>query len=815
MIKTAERLRAVMAVEAQGFEYRFTKEFSEADLADRIQVVALAAPPKLLYNKNEVLQRELLTNEDFPALLKKFQESLETVPVTRVAKIITDSKAINKRITDYPTDIVQDAIVQMSVNDDAIVPYILSINSNKKNRESFIGNLNAICGYGDFFRLSPEALALFDVEYLSGYIYASSDRANQVCEMLAAEPVFQEMADYLFTHTEEAYFDTDELEKFKENPREALDGFKTVYELLGNVDLMDLFFELWRENCSLKELAVLPDRLSPLSAEERETAMQSKSAYISMLYGKAVNGIDLTALRTKLEDIIIYALSEQKRGFIRLIEQNAEAFLALPNESLLLDKEFYTQYINLNALNANNLKEFAHMPRVKIELGWLDEREYTFEEIKAQYGVPWQYLTFYNSLSFKRVDERLLALRQVVKKKLLAGLENKDTVSKIATILSEKPLYTRIHEDFSHIRDIKAPDVIQLLLIYDKIGRLVPQMKDRLDVALVLRNQDDMKNFATLDEAKRQLERIDISWGKLRELMEFDDNFVERNLDQIIRFLVRDGAQIALTYYSGGGHLTDSQKDSFKRIVKAELMGEFSTLKYYRDDLSLEVDYPITDEQKLSWRENKSVEEEGVSATENDDFYSTMLLGVQPQRTCMSYIDGQYRECLLSNFDTSKKILYAEMGGKVVGRALLRLTKGRFHDSKPVKRVETLAFVDIEDLPNERKVEEDCKVERLALFLERPYISGISPDDTALVHASFVKLAESKADALGAMLVLNQSYTGAAEYSKTEYAKTHINLFISRSKSGKQYIDSLNGSAEITDEGSYRSNTFLIRQKDI
>jgi hypothetical protein len=534
-----------------------------------------------------------------------------------------------------------------------------------------------------------------------------------------------------------------------------------------------------------------------------------------MLYGKAVNGIDLTALRTKLEDIIIYALSEQKRGFIRLIEQNTEAFLALPNESLLLNKEFYTQYINLNALNSNNLKEFAYMHRAKIELGWLDEREYTFEEIKAQYGIPWQYLTFYNALSLKRVDERLLALRQVVKKKLLTGLDNTDTVSKLAAILSEKPLYTRIREDFSHIRDIKAPDVIQLLLIYDKIGRLIPQMKDQLDVTLVLRNQDDIQEFETLDEAKQQLERIDVSWGALRTLMEFDDNFVERNREHIIRFLVRDGAQIALTYYNSSNYLTDSQKHSFKRIVKAELMGEFSTLKHYRDDLSLEVDYPIKDTQKRAWQENKTVDEQEVSATENDDFYSTMLLGVQPQRTCLSYKDGQYRECLLSNFDTSKKILYAEIGGKIVGRAILRLTKSRFHDSMPIKRTETLAFVDIEALPSERKVEDDCKAEHLALFLEKPYISGISPDDTALVHAAFVKLAESKADALEAMLVLNQAYGGAAENSKTDYAKTHINLFICRSKSGKQYIDSLNGSAEITDEGSYRSNTFLIRQKDI
>ena len=46
------------------------------------------------------------------------------------------------------------------------------------------------------------------------------------------------------------------------------------------------------------------------------------------------------------------------------------------------------------------------------------------------------------------------------------------------------------------------------------------------------------------------------------------------------------------------------------------------------------------------------------------------LLGVQPQRMCMSYIDGAYRECLLSAFDSNKKILYAVLNGRIVGRGV-------------------------------------------------------------------------------------------------------------------------------------------------
>lgn len=831
MMKTLERLQTTLAVEASGFEWMFTQEFPETDLLNRIRSIVLLSPPKQLYQNNEVLQRELLTNKAFPALLKKLQPTMEGLPSKRLSIIITNMQAIGQRITNYPFHRIREVLSETKLADNAIVPFITSFEPEQEYRENIIYNLNAFCRHRDFFELSPAARALFCKPYLSGYINNSTDRSDnnlstEVCEMLASDPALQEVAEFLFLHANETYLIVYELEKIKENPREALDRFQAIKALLGQAETMELFLERWCENCSFQELSVLPDRLAPLSSEEREQAMQSKSAYVSLLYGKALKGIDLTDLSDAEEDLIIYALSAGKRAFIRLIEENADAFLSLPESSLLLNKEFYTQYVNLNTLNAKNLKAFAKLtygfkPRygrdeLKLNLDWLEKREYTFKEIKALYGLPRFYALFYNSLSIRRVDERLLTLRQIAKRRLLACLDTDEEVTALAAVLSEKPLYKRIREDFSHIHNIQASDIIRLLLIHEKAGHLIPQMRDRLDTALVMRNQDELKEFKNLEEVKQHLEQIDPSWNRLRTLMGFDEDFVERNREQIICFLIQDGAQIALTYYNNSdGSLSDSQRESFKRIVKAELMGEFSTLKYYRNDLALEVDYPVNDTQKTFWQKNTATETHGVSAAEYDDFYSTMLLGIQPQRTCLSYIDGQYRECLLSNFDTNKKILYAEIDGKTIGRAILRLTKGRFKDETPVKRTETLAFVDVEALPDENQSVYKNGSERLVLFLERPYTAGASPEVQDAVYEAFVRLAENKADELGAMLVLSQSYTGASERSKEAYTKTHLSLFISRSKAGKQYIDSLNGSAGISDEGSYRSNTFLIRRKDL
>ena len=45
---------------------------------------------------------------------------------------------------------------------------------------------------------------------------------------------------------------------------------------------------------------------------------------------------------------------------------------------------------------------------------------------------------------------------------------------------------------------------------------------------------------------------------------------------------------------------------------------------------------------------------------EVDDYYSTLRLGTLPYHTCLSYVDGQRRDCLLSGYDSNKKILLAK-----------------------------------------------------------------------------------------------------------------------------------------------------------
>lgn len=122
----------------------------------------------------------------------------------------------------------------------------------------------------------------------------------------------------------------------------------------------------------------------------------------------------------------------------------------------------------------------------------------------------------------------------------------------------------------------------------------------------------------------------------------------------------------------------------------------------------------------------------GVSDEDDDRMLDTVhdqvyfkLLGVQPQRMCMSYIDGAYRECLLSAFDSNKKILYAVLNGVSSDGAFLRLTKRHLTGDNTLASEDDngFTFVDLEH-------PDTCPAwsrerEGLTMFLEHPYISGV------------------------------------------------------------------------------------------
>ena len=150
--------------------------------------------------------------------------------------------------------------------------------------------------------------------------------------------------------------------------------------------------------------------------------------------------------------------------------------------------------------------------------------------------------------------------------------------------------------------------------------------------------------------------------------------------------------------------------------------------------------------------------------------------------------------------------------GKVVLRAVIRLTKGTFGRISENKKT-SLRFADFMTADECNSVDKDeNEREKLTLFLESSYISGLPENLQKKAIALLVYMMRKKATQMGAILAVSISYH---EKLSEEFSALYYSMYISKSKAGEQYLDSLGGNNRIDREGSYRRESFLFDKKDI
>lgn len=581
---------------------------------------------------------------------------------------------------------------------------------------------------------------------------------------------------------------------------------RRLLERIGGEDMEELVEYWFRDRCPLQELKTMERALVQTHELDVAAIVESYASYINFLYKNQFRTLSLVGMSDCQENLVVYAILHQKKHFIRLLDDHADLFHLLPSNSLLFESSIYEVHLNLNELTAKNLKALRWMTlnrHHKIQL--TEGRRYTFQELTALYHAPEHYAMLYNRLSLERQDDRLLILKQLTRRNALPDKITAEELSELARLLDCKPPSIWREKDFGHIRDLKVPDVIQLLLCLPKILHLLPTMENRTDAMLALRLAASAESYTSMTALKENLLHSDSAWQELAQRMQLSQNFITENQQHIFQFLIRNGAAIALEYRQC---LDDKRSDAFLRVVKAELMGKLREVKYFPGDLQKELSIPITEKMESLWKENSSFVDGHVEIRECDDFFSTMLLGIQPQRTCLSYIDGQYRHCLFAGFDSNKKVLYAERDGRIVGRAYLRLTKGRMTQSNLNEKMQQFTFVDLENIEASRP-QAPTNRELVTVFLECPYFSGVAPDMKCQIQKQMIKLAEQKARAMGALLVLSGGYENVPAEN---FVWTKFDLYISRTKAGEQYLDSLNGAATVSSEGKFCSGSFRVSQ---
>ena len=810
MLRVVERASALSLLDSLGFDKECAHEYDLSLIKERCETLRYLGISSADICGRSNIQAEIMENEQFANVLKALL--VADINPLDIENLLPYLKLDEYSINDYSSEQLIDAL--QSCKPQSVYCYLKYYSHrtlSPEERENLINNLDrAFCEKGaDFSSLNETDLEFFLKPYIACENLFPMDSIMQIVPIVSADDSLEDIVKLL---CDAEYSDSLSLRVYsalETSSKEAFGLIHTLKQRLGDHELFENALAFWISGeCSNNELRLVLSRMNGLNTEEIANHLASYTDYINLLYGGAAK-LQLSELPRHLQKLIIYALSNRKRAFIRLLEENTELICSISSFSLLFQSEFFRTRLNINTLTKKNIRELNNLVQSALwKITLLPEQEFTFEEIKLLYGKNADYISLYQQLNISSIDKRLLVMRQITKKMILPDKLSPEQLEQLAEKLSIQPLNQWMTCEFSHIDGLSSYDAIRLLGNYHCLERFIPEMLTHIDVAYALRNANAVSNCASLAKAKQACLVMDDAWQKLKSLLKIDDEFIKSNRTQIIKFIMQNGAHLVLTYInSNRGKL-----EAISRIVKAELMGRFGELKYFRDDLIREIEFAITDNQKEVWAHNSKLCSKEVLVKEYDDLYITMQMGELPQHTCLSYIDGSCNECLLSCFDSNKKLLFASINGKIVGRAIIRLTKARFSSPGHVTKdtSSTLEFVDLENIEPPLSKPKNKSAEYLALFLERAYIAGVTPEITEQVKHLFIRIVKQKANKLNAMLVLSGEYPFVETFTRTA-----LHLYISKSKGGAQYFDSLGGSAYVSNEGSYRSNSFYVPAENL
>ena len=589
-----------------------------------------------------------------------------------------------------------------------------------------------------------------------------------------------------------------QFDQMKERPVEILEKLRIVTGYIPKDKLTD-GLNLWLWNEALYEDLCKLERAFTDGADPAEV-FSSKVSYVNTLYQNPLSKISLSSLSVEKSELLLYAITQKKKAFLNLINEEAELFYDLPNASMLLKKEVYQEYINLNTLNRKNLKDSADLILSRDRFELLAKREHTFEELKLLCTAKEAVIELYEHLTCKS-DERLLVLRELIKRECVPHSFWEGQIEPLAAALSKKPLSRWIREDFWNIPDLSYGTALWLLVYREQLKGMEKEITMEQQALYLLKDLALVKECDSLSELKEKLILGDVSWRLLKEKLSFSEEFVQNNAARIGNFLFVGGAEIMETFLER----QPSKIEEIRRLVTAELLGKFDELKYPSGDLMREIDFEVSEEAEKEWKIDRTFTSKNLVLKEETGLLPVMQIGEVPSYSCLSYRSGLNSDCLLSCFDSNKKFFFIRKNGQVVFRAMIRLTKGSYVGDRMRKKIQ---FADLSGAgkPKEEEGEESV------LFLERYYEKNLTNEEMdQAVYLVFVA-AKEKAKKLGARLVLSCYYQD--DVKTKEYIKSNYYLYISKSKNGSQYLDSLYGEASVSDSGDYSSNIFLLENKE-
>lgn len=656
----------------------------------------------------------LMENPEAIDCLGKLKKEEDSLNMERFQKILSNVE--NDKLSDIGYGQLKKIYFDPMIPDEVAYHYMKyygKLDVSLEEKEQLVNSLTMCIGELDFDRAGEKGrMLLFQPVFSSDLLLGLLEKSKTIESL--DDPELLKLVNTLAGYKAGIEpLNQNQFDQLREKPGEILEKMQVVTGYIPK-DLLSYGLQLWLWNGALYADLCKLERIfmDGMGASE---VFKSRVSYVNTLYQNPLSGIDLSGLSYKKSELLLYAITQKKKNFLRLIQKEKMLFDDLPDNSLLLEESVYLEYLNLNTVNKKNLKESADLILPRRQFHDLKKRMYTFEELKLLCRAEKTVICLYGQLTCMRIDDRICVLRELLKRKCMPKTFQDGQLGILAKALSIKPLSRWIREDFGNIRGLSYETAVWLLVYQEQLKGMEKEITMEEQVFYLLKNLELIKKCGSFLELKEKLIMRDISWGVLKEKLTFSEDFVKTNATRIGEFIFAGGAEVIATYLKQ----QPSKKEEIRRLVVAELLGKFEKLKYPAGDLSREIDFAVSKEVELEWEKDLTYICGDLTLQEETRLLPIMQIGEIPTYSCISYRTGSNSHCLLSCFDSNKKFLFIQKNGQVVFRAMLRLTKGSYADDMHRKKIQ---FADLSNL-DETKDEEG---EELVLFLERYYEKNLS-----------------------------------------------------------------------------------------
>ena len=468
MLQTFDRIKTLHRMSICGLNTKNTHQYSVTTLlmtCDRIEKHGLVE--YLSSDLYERVQRELICNEQFAGYYKKLVDC--KVPHHFINDWLESADRFGESLMGRYT---VEQMVQMygsGVNGSCCqyecLKYFEHDLADEALWPALVDNLNAFYAQSavTLSDLKPQQREMLKLPYFSSFIDVSGRTISTSLSVLSSNETMRAVLDFLFREQVEHCFTEDELTSISHLEAKDLELVRQTYSNLGSdPGWMERFLDWWLSNHGLRhDLQWFAQRREPLTDEEKHQVLDTWVGYLNALYSGSLE-VPFASIRPIQYDVLIYAIAHKKKRFLHMVSEHFEDFCKLGRESFLLEESFYTR-CNLNALNGKDFLACAGEAGQRNNLDLLEQREYTFQELKLLCYAKPVYIQFYGMLADIGVDRKLIVMRELLKGDLLNMQIADEDLRGLAALLSQKPLSVWRQKELGHIAGLSATDAVRVL----------------------------------------------------------------------------------------------------------------------------------------------------------------------------------------------------------------------------------------------------------------------------------------------------------------------------------------------------------------